>query len=218
MSKKRNAGSKAPNPSGAFKPGPTKTEKREKHKKAAQAYYRRNIEDIWEKNCFSLRERSVHAGVVVELPPRPKSVSGTLQGREDSRGSPPFDISLVSDKLLNGPLHFNDYRGAPSSDEDSAFRRMDARRRVATESSEVNVAPQTVHTTSEERVAIEVLATMGGCYIHARITRTKVRVQVNNSVPRFTPEFSEYRGSQRIHASMLRTCFGPRSELTNHSG
>ncbi|KAJ7030569.1 hypothetical protein C8F04DRAFT_1186612 [Mycena alexandri] len=45
------------------------------------------------------------------------------------------------------------------------------------------------------------------CYIHARITRMKVRVRPNNSVPRFTSEFSEYCGSQHIHALILRTCF-----------
>ncbi|KAJ7023313.1 hypothetical protein C8F04DRAFT_1193563 [Mycena alexandri] len=124
----------------------------------------RNAEAIREKNRLSLCERRAAAKAKKRQwdPPRKGDVQERAILEEGSRRSPSFDINLVSDEILNAPLHFKDYRGAPSSDDDSAFRRMDARRRIPTESSEVNAAPQSVHTTSEERVAIEVLATMGG--------------------------------------------------------
>ncbi|KAJ7019391.1 hypothetical protein C8F04DRAFT_1197740 [Mycena alexandri] len=164
MSKKRKPRSKAPNPSGAFKPGPTRAEKCESQKKAAKAYYRRNAEEIREKNRLSIQERRAAAKAKKRQWDPPKKGKTTEQALldESHRRSPSFDVNLVSDELLNRPLHFKDCRGAPSSDEDSDFRRMDLRRRIRTESSEVNTAPQSVHTTSEERVAIEVLTTMGG--------------------------------------------------------
>ncbi|KAJ7024804.1 hypothetical protein C8F04DRAFT_1192098 [Mycena alexandri] len=94
-------------------------------------------------------------------PKKPKTTEQT-RNEEDLPRSPSFHSNLVADELLNGPLHFQDYRAGPSSENDSDFRRMDLRRRIRTETSEVNAAPQSMHTTSEERVAIEVLATMGG--------------------------------------------------------
>ncbi|KAJ7036474.1 hypothetical protein C8F04DRAFT_1181473 [Mycena alexandri] len=80
----------------------------------------------------------------------------------DDRSSASFDPQLVSHELLYGPLHFNDGRAASTSDgEDSAFKRMDARRRVCTETSEVNLPAQSIAATRlEEQLALEALVAM----------------------------------------------------------
>ncbi|KAJ7740335.1 hypothetical protein B0H16DRAFT_1464907 [Mycena metata] len=81
--------------------------------------------------------------------------------REKTPSSGSLHLELVSDELLYGPLRFKDGRGASTSEgEDSAFKQMDARRRVRTESSEVNMAPESVGARPDEQVALEALAMM----------------------------------------------------------
>ena len=85
-------------------------------------------------------------------------------GSSPGRRSPTFAPELVLEGLMYGRLHFQDPRGATtSSGDDSAFRQADLRRRVQTQSSEVNVASaHERRPTSEEQAAIETLATMQG--------------------------------------------------------
>ncbi|KAJ7028754.1 hypothetical protein C8F04DRAFT_1188379 [Mycena alexandri] len=80
----------------------------------------------------------------------------------DDRSSASFDPQLVSHELLYGPLHFNDGRAASTSDgEDSAFKRMDARCRVRTETSEVNLPAQSIAAARlDEQLALEALVAM----------------------------------------------------------
>jgi hypothetical protein len=97
-------------------------------------------------------------------PPKKTKAPDDIPDDGLSRHSSTVDLNLISDSMLNGSLHFKDPRGAPTSaDSDSDFRRMDVGRRVQTETSERNTPPESMQPTPtpEERMAIEVLATMG---------------------------------------------------------
>ncbi|KAJ7902356.1 hypothetical protein B0H13DRAFT_2335647 [Mycena leptocephala] len=166
MSKRRVAGLKPRKDSDTYRPGLTAAEKKENHRKAAAAYYARHPE-IKEKNRLSLQRRraAVKAKRRQWDPPRKGKALSSQLGDGPGRRSPSVDLNLISDEMLNGPVVFKDPRGAPTSvDEDSDFRRMDAGRRVRTETSERNAAPESTPQTPspDERVAIAVLAAMGG--------------------------------------------------------
>ncbi|KAJ7873229.1 hypothetical protein B0H13DRAFT_1894862 [Mycena leptocephala] len=165
MSTRRVAASKTRKASDTYRPGRSQAEKKESHRKAAAAYYARHPE-IKEKNRLSLQKRreATKAKRRQWDPPKKGKAAAPFSDRL-SRRSSSFDLNLVADELLNGPIHFKDPRGAPTSeDEDSDFRRMDARHRVQTETSKRNASAESapLTPTPDERVAIEVLAGMGG--------------------------------------------------------
>ncbi|KAJ7923738.1 hypothetical protein B0H13DRAFT_1864545 [Mycena leptocephala] len=97
-------------------------------------------------------------------PPKKTKAPDDIPDDGLSRHSSTVDLNRISDSMLNGSLHFKDPWGAPTSvDEDSDFRRMDLGQRVQTETSERNAPPESMQPTPtpEERMVIEVLATMG---------------------------------------------------------
>jgi hypothetical protein len=97
-------------------------------------------------------------------PPKKGKAAAPLSDRL-SRWSSSFDLNLVTNELLNSPIHFKDPCGAPTSeDEDSDFCCMDAQRRVQTETSKRTTSAQSspLMPTPDEHLAIEVLAGMGG--------------------------------------------------------
>jgi hypothetical protein len=95
-------------------------------------------------------------------PPKPNKAIQDMARSESARESSDFDPAFIDSELLHGSMHFQDPRGATtSSDEDSQFWLAEQRRRVVTETSEVPLAGDSARTLGE-RLAVEVLANMGG--------------------------------------------------------
>ncbi|KAJ7024851.1 hypothetical protein C8F04DRAFT_1269857 [Mycena alexandri] len=139
MSKPRSPTSRPKKGSDAYRPGLTAAEKKERRRKVSAAYYARA--------AVKAKRRQWD---LVKAPPR------TL-----TRSSGSLHLELVPAELLYGVLRFEDGRGASTSEgEDSAFKRMDARRRIGTETSEVNLAPESVGARPDEQAALEALAMM----------------------------------------------------------
>ncbi|KAJ7846768.1 hypothetical protein B0H13DRAFT_2362818 [Mycena leptocephala] len=133
-------------------------EKKESHRKAAASYYARHPE-IKGKNRLSLQKcrEATKAKRRQWAPPKKGKAAAPLSDRL-SRWSSSFDLNLVTNELLNGPIHFKDPRGAPTSeDEDSDFCCMDAQRRVQTETSKRTTSAQSspLMPTPDEHLAIE---------------------------------------------------------------
>ncbi|KAJ7030417.1 hypothetical protein C8F04DRAFT_1186823 [Mycena alexandri] len=141
MSKPRPTTPKHRNTSDAYRPGsPSLAEKKERRRKISAAYYAR----------AAIKTRRRQWDPVKSSPaPVPSALSAS------------FHCELVSDEMLYGRLRFKDDRGASTSEgEDSAFKAMDARRRVRTETSEVNLPAESVGARPEEQLALEALAMM----------------------------------------------------------
>ncbi|KAJ6489343.1 hypothetical protein C8R47DRAFT_1071688 [Mycena vitilis] len=125
---------------------------------------------IREKNRLYMQERraTVKAKRRQWDPPKQAtSVEGVHEGVRARSPSASVDTRLLSSEALYGALVFQDPRGAPTSaDEDSEFRRTDLRRRVGTESSEVNVPPASgAGQLIDEQMALRALPPMGAGHI-----------------------------------------------------
>ncbi|KAJ7076774.1 hypothetical protein C8R43DRAFT_966172 [Mycena crocata] len=161
MTSGRRHGSHKGKPTDNYRPRLSKEQKAENRRKASKSYYARySSEGVW---CMlvpvPLTDAAKTNRAAVKVARRRWDPPKAGQAPPISPSSS-IALGLVSPSLLYGALLFRDPHGASSGSDDSAFRCMEAQRRIPTSSSVVHPAPQTVPT-PDERVAIEVLATMG---------------------------------------------------------
>ncbi|KAJ7446840.1 hypothetical protein B0H11DRAFT_1929874 [Mycena galericulata] len=220
MAKRKHASAGARKDSERFRPGLSAAERRENARKARARYYARNAEAIREKKRVGLAGAA--AAKVNKRrwdPPKrlPSIQEVSDQGRPQSSNT--LDPDLLTDEILNASLHFKDPRGATtSSDEDSAFRRVDMARHHPTASSESNVAPESIGARAEERVAIEVLATMRVPLADPRWGGSQDSVL--NLANQLSSEdgwvlFLPYIQMAGIHADFFRDSVGVNAAVTN---
>ncbi|KAJ7862422.1 hypothetical protein B0H13DRAFT_1900130 [Mycena leptocephala] len=162
MSKYRRRSTKPPKDSDTYRPGPTDAQKRETHRKASAVYYARHPE-VREKSRLDmqLRRAALKAKRRQWDPPKKlkklKNLLPYLPGR-----SPGLDENLVTDAMVNGSIHFRDFRGATTASTVNHLNHPKyGQDRRPTESSEANVHAKSTPLTPDKLAdtGIDVLAT-----------------------------------------------------------